>query len=82
MEKFQQFISALDRASNFRKNHQAREFNLDWQKGYEEGLRIGIKNENERIIRLLEIDCKQGLSDDLQGCFHQNTIELIKGEQK
>ena len=31
-----------------------RKFNLEWQKGYEEGLRVGIENENNRIMRLLE----------------------------
>lgn len=28
--------------------------NLDWQKGYEEGLSVGISNERNRIIKLFE----------------------------
>lgn len=39
-------------------------------------------NERERIIKLLEADCKDGLGDHLQGCSHEVAIALIKGENK
>lgn len=31
-----------------------RNFNLDWQKGYEEGLALGIAREQARIVKLLQ----------------------------
>jgi len=30
------------------------DFNLDWQKGYEEGLALGIARGQERIVKLLQ----------------------------
>ncbi len=69
-------------------------FNLDWQKGYEEGLRVGIENENNRAIKLIEkhfIENDEGGTGYCQGCdwknayavgFEKHLIELIKGEQK
>jgi hypothetical protein len=29
-------------------------FNLNWQRGYEEGLALGIAREQERIVKLLQ----------------------------
>lgn len=45
-------------------------------------LERGRRQEQERIIKLLNTDCKDGLGDNLQGCFHEVAIALIKGEQK
>lgn len=71
-----------------------KEFNLDWQKGYEEGLRVGIENENNRAIKLIEkhfIENDEGGTGYCDGCDWQNSyavgfekhlISLIKGEQK
>ena len=71
-----------------------RKFDLDWQKGYEEGLRVGIENENNRAIKLIEkhfIENDEGGTGYCQGCdwqnaysvgFEKHLIELIKGEQK
>lgn len=71
-----------------------RKFNLDWQKGYEEGLRVGIENENNRAIKLIEkhfIENDEGGTGYCQGCdwrnayavgFEKHLIDLIKGEQK
>ena len=42
----------------------------------------GVITERERIIKLLEADCKDGLGDHLQGCSHEVAIALIKGENK
>lgn len=38
--------------------------------------------ERERIIKLLEADCRDGLGDNIQGCSHEVAIALIKGENK
>lgn len=40
----------------------------------------GISCERERIIKLLEADCKDGLGDHIQGCSHEVAIALIKEE--
>jgi hypothetical protein len=42
----------------------------------------GVKFAEERIIKLLEADCKDGLGDNIQGCSHEVAIALIKGENK
>ena len=42
----------------------------------------GEKRAEERIIKLLEADCKDGLGDQIQGCSHEVAIALIKGENK
>ena len=71
-----------------------REFNLDWQKGYEEGLQVGIENEKNRTIKLLEkhsVEADEGGWTYCDGCkwegnrgvsFDKHLMELIKGEQK
>lgn len=46
------------------------------------GYEAGKRDERERIIALLNTDCKDGIGDSLQGCFHEVAIALIKGEQK
>lgn len=59
------------------------EFNLDWQKGYEEGLKVGVENEHNRIIRLLEDDYDRiALQNGYQFLPEQIDwlVELIKGE--
>ena len=43
---------------------------------------LGMQLEQERIIKLLEADCKDGLGDNIQGCSHEVAIALIKGENK
>jgi len=60
------------------------EFNLDWQKGYEEGLQVGIENESNRIIKLLDNPYFHNIqSPDIHvECEMCKTIELVKGEQK
>jgi hypothetical protein len=74
----------------------SREFDLDWQKGYEEGLSVGIENERNRIIKLLDVveypngDATkfQTLSDAVFdgemtfGEYRNQLIALIKGENK
>ena len=42
----------------------------------------GVIMERERIVKLLEADCKDGLGDQIQGCSHEVAIALIKGENK
>lgn len=67
-----------------------RKFNLDWQKGYEEGLKVGIKNENNRIIKLLEDEelhthpnnTMANYDKLVWGGIKEQLINLIKGEQK
>ncbi len=51
-------------------------FNLDWQKGYEEGLKVGIANERDRIIALVE-----AWLDDDQGDLRR-VLNLIKTGKK
>lgn len=46
------------------------------------GREYGIRQERERIINLLQADCKDGLGDQIQGCSHEVAIALIKGENK
>lgn len=43
-------------------------------------IEIAASQERERIINLLEADCKDGLGDNIQGCSHEVAIALIKGE--
>ena len=65
-----------------------RKFNLDWQKGYEEGLAVGIENENTRIIKLLPSIIKLGNIDylfDIDKEMPELVAEaqaIIKGKQK
>jgi hypothetical protein len=66
-----------------------REFNLDWQKGYEAGLSVGIANERDRIIKQLENikNEPQGKSENwlykvARTAYADATIRLIKGENK
>jgi hypothetical protein len=56
------------------------EFN--YERGREAGVKWGERLERERIIKLLEADCKDGIGDHLQGCSHEVAIALIKGENK
>ena len=58
-----------------------RKFNLDWQKGYEEGLRIGIENENNRIIKLIEEEVRYDFPPIIEMSLNAFKA-LIKGEQK
>ena len=58
-----------------------RKLNLDWQKGYEEGLRVGIQNESNRIIKLLEDECAGDWPKVIEMSL-ENLIALIKGENK
>jgi hypothetical protein len=51
-------------------------FNLDWQKGYEKGLKVGIANERNRIVALVE-----AWLDDDQGDL-RNVLNLIKTDNK
>lgn len=67
-----------------------RKFNLDWQKGYEEGLKVGIENENNRIIKLLEDEELHTHPNNTMANYDklvwegikEQLIELIKEEQK
>ena len=67
-----------------------RKFNLDWQKGYEEGLKVGIENENNRIIKLLEDEELHTHPNNTLANYDklvwegikEQLIALIKGEQK
>jgi hypothetical protein len=49
-------------------------------KTFDEYLRKAQVEERERIIALLESDCTEGIGDNLDGCFHEVAIALIKGE--
>lgn len=40
-----------------------------------------IAEAEQRIIKLLEADCKDGFGDNIQGCSHEVAIALIKGEK-
>ena len=63
-----------------------REFSLDWQKGYEDGLRVGIENETNHILKLLKNRMKGCEGHHCESCDEQIGLiaatRLIKGEQK
>lgn len=49
---------------------------------YEAGYSDGFEEAEERIIEILKSDCNDGIGDDLQGCFHEVAIELIRRASK
>ena len=65
-------------------------FNMEWHKGFQIGLYSGISKERERIIKLLENELSQEMSESAGYIMTEDNypvrwadlIALIKGEQK